>query len=142
METEHDLSYSLKLGVFMSNIQHTSNPELESQLDALADLCCDALQGETSLLIGRGEALLKSILMSGYVRKEGRTLAVEIETRVKDRCRDASFHRGGELASMAKHLQDRFDDLILWHARRPEEEKYPREQSPPKAADYSASSDA
>jgi hypothetical protein len=126
----------------MSNLQQNSNPEVEGQLHALAELCCEALQGETSVLITRGELLLKALLMSGYTHKERSTLQTELQTRAKALCQEYTLVRGGELNAITGELQKRFEDLLLWNARRPEEEKHPHEQSPAKPANISAASNA
>ena len=63
----------------------TINPEIESQLQALSELCCSALTGQVGTQ-ERVEPLLKSLLMSGYSRTAQTTLQAELEIRVKKIC--------------------------------------------------------
>lgn len=113
-----------------------TNPEIEEQLDTLAQLCCDTLKGEGSGLARRSDALLKSLLMSGYVRKAGQNLTAELESRVKKKCPEPAMHRGGALSGVTQKLQQTFDKLVQW------ESEHPRDQSPPKAANISSATDA
>ncbi|KAA5542618.1 hypothetical protein FYK55_13870 [Roseiconus nitratireducens] len=120
----------------MTNSQTDSNPEIEQQLDTLAELCCDTLTGGEPMLAERSDALLKSLLMSGFARKQGRDLRSEIESRVKDRCQERAIHRGGALTSLTDKLQKQFDDL----AQRDSEQ--PQRGTPSKAANISSATDA
>ncbi len=113
-----------------------TNPEIEEQLDALAELCCETLKGDDSGLALRADALMKSLLMSGYVRKTGPNITAELESRVKRRCPEPAMHRGGALSGVTQKLQQKFDKLVQWESERPEV------QSPPKAANISSATDA
>ncbi|GAA4453722.1 hypothetical protein [Novipirellula rosea] len=116
-----------------------TNPQINEQLNKLAAICCEQLEGNeptTAMDEASTKPLLKSLLMSGFSRKEGASLQVEIENRVKDRCRDTSMHRGGALSSITGKLQKQFDDLARW------ESKQPGDDSKAKAANISSATDA
>ncbi len=113
-----------------------TNPELEKDLDALAEICCQSLEGNEGVLSDRSEAILKSLLMSGYVRKYGKSLQANVESRVKHLCREPAIHRGGEISGMTRQLQKKFDELVLWESNSPDDE------SPPKSANISSATDA
>jgi hypothetical protein len=109
-----------------------TNPQIESQLDELADLCCQSLNGDSSAITDRSESLLKALLMSGYARTSGTSLQADLEARAKEKCREPAMHRGGALSGISKQLQDKFNDLVRWESRQPEQ------TSEPKAANFSA----
>jgi hypothetical protein len=113
-----------------------TNPEIEQQLNDLAELCCEALAAEQTTLEERSKPLLKSLLMSGYVRKGGRNLQADVESRVKKQCAEPAMHRGGALSGLTKRLQDQLDELARW------ESKKPSESSPAKPANISSATDA
>ncbi len=113
-----------------------TNPQIEKILDELAEVCCEALNGKGSTANSRSEALLKSLLMSGYVRMAGRDLRAPIEARVKNTCREPAMHRTAELSGLTQQLQEEFDKLARWESDRPE-------GSPPaKSANISSSTDS
>jgi hypothetical protein len=112
------------------------NPQIDAHLNTLADLCCKTLEGDASELEARRDELLKSLLMSGYVRKSGKDLRADLEKRVKDRCREPSMHRGGALTGLSDRLQKRFEEVIRWHSEQPEG------KSSAKAANISSATDA
>ncbi len=107
------------------------NPEIEASLEALAKICCDAMAGDSIAELERCDGLLKSLLMSGYDRAENRSLEVDLEKRVKDKCGETASHRGGELSSLTAELASKFADLARQQSRAP------ADQSPPKAANIS-----
>mgnify|MGYP003662968326 CR=1 FL=1 len=113
-----------------------TNPQIETQLNALAELACETLRGEESEMAARAEPLLKSLLMSGYVRKSGKDIRADIEARVKDICREPAMHRGGELSGITQRLQDKFDKLVKW------ESDQPKDFTDAKAANISSATDA
>ncbi len=109
-----------------------TNPEIEEQFDALAELCCETLKGDDSGLAERSDALLKSLLMCGYIRKIGPNITAELETRVKTRCPEPAMHRGGALSGITGNLQKKFNKLIQWESERPVD------KTPPKVANISS----
>lgn len=96
------------------------NPEIDQHLEKLAELCCQCLQGEASLVDEQVEPLLKSLLMSGFARNAKTSLQVEVEDRVKAKCQDQSMHRGGALTALTQKLQDKLKRLSTWESRKPE----------------------
>jgi hypothetical protein len=74
--------------------------------------------------------------MSGYAKIEGANLQVDIENRVKDKCREPAMHRGGALSSITGQLQTKFDDLKRWESRQPDD------SNPAKAANISSATQA
>ncbi len=108
------------------------NSQCESQINALADLCCETLQGNQSNLDERKDKLIKSLVMSGYARHEGLSLQAELESRVKEKCSDPAIHRGSELAGVTNHLQEIFDEVVRF------ETKLPEKKSKPQAANISS----
>ncbi|QDS92825.1 hypothetical protein FF011L_15740 [Roseimaritima multifibrata] len=113
-----------------------TNPEIEEQLSALAEICCETLKGDDTGLAGRSDALLKALLMSGYVRKHGKNITAELEARVKKRCPEPAMHRGGALSGITENLQQKLNKLAQW------ESELPQERTPPKAANISSTSKA
>ncbi|TWU08408.1 hypothetical protein [Stieleria varia] len=113
-----------------------TNPEIEAHMDALASICCDVLTGAETDVGERPDQLLKSLLMSGYVWKKNGSFQSDLESRVKAKCMDRAMHRGGALSSLSSKLSTKFSDL----ARR--ESLTPNNDSPPKAANISAATDA
>ena len=106
-----------------------TNLQIEEQLDKLATICCSLLEGDTSASTiedATVESLLKSLLMSGYARKGDTTLQVDIEDRVKDKCREPAMHRGGALSSLTGKLQTKFDELKRWDSQQPDENRKPK----------------
>lgn len=112
------------------------NPQIESQLDSLAELCCAALQGGDPIASEKTDKLLRGLLMSGFSRKSSAPLLKEIETRVKDRCSEPAMHRGGALSSISDQLQKRYENVARWYANQPHDD------SGTKGANISSSTDA
>lgn len=112
------------------------NPEIEASFDALANICCDALNGNNDEGLERTDALLKSLLMSGYHRSKDRVFQVDLENRVNEKCRDRAIHRGGELSSLSTILAKKFTELARWDSKTPEDE------SPSQAAHIRATTDS
>ncbi len=113
-----------------------TNPEIEAHLDTLAEICCETLKGDGSGLANRSDALLKSLLMSGYVREVGQNITAELESRVKRRCPEPAMHRGGALSSITQKLQQKFNKLVQW------ESEQPQQKFPPIAVNISSATDA
>ncbi len=113
-----------------------TNPQIESALDDLADLVCETFRNDSQDLNERTDGLLKTLLMSGYTRKAGSSLPVEIEKRVKDRCGEPAMHRGGALSSITAKLSQKLHTLAQWESRSPQDKKSA------KAANISSATDA
>ncbi len=116
---------------------HQHNPEIENHLDALAEICCDSLSGEKGVDDDRVKRVIESLVMSGYGRDHSEiSLQSEIESRVKDQCRDGAMHRGGALSAITKKMSEQLRETIRWQTRQPEDD------APPKAANISSATDA
>ena len=100
----------------------TTNPQIEANLDALATICCDAINGESDAGLERTDALLKSLLMSGYNRIGDRPLQVDLETRVKEKCGAFLPHRVSNLTSLSSTLAKKFADLARRESKTPIDE--------------------
>lgn len=112
----------LVLNPLMEHYQmNDMNPEIEEQLNKLADLCCESLDGQISIINDQSEALLKSLVMSGFVRNANASLQAEIESRVKQKCAEPSIHRGGELTAMTQKLQEKLKKISTWDSNSPSE---------------------
>lgn len=112
------------------------NPEVEEQLDKLADIVCDALDGEASIIDEQTEPLLKALVMSGFVRNANTSLQAEIENRVKQKCPEPSIHRGGALSALTQKLQEKMKKISTWDS------KNPKDFTPSKPANISSSTDS
>lgn len=111
------------------------NPELDSQISALAKLCCSALDRES-----RGAAdstpLIKALVRGGYARLSDCNLQTRIEKIVLDECLDVGIHRRGELAGITGQMQSKFDELVRWETQKPSK------ADEAKAANISSANDA
>ncbi|SMP59249.1 hypothetical protein SAMN06265222_106192 [Neorhodopirellula lusitana] len=112
------------------------NPQIDNQLDRLAEICYQMLKGEQAVDLDQSEALLKALVTNGYSRAKGHSLQVDLESRVKDKWPEPTMHRGGELSSLTDDLQKRFEKFATWESRQPEEE------SKAKAANISSATNA
>lgn len=113
-----------------------THPPIDEHLNKLADIVCQSLQGERAASGAETEALLKSLLMSGYASHRSTSLQAEVEARVKDQCREPAMHRGGALSAITKQMQEQFSELTRW------ESKQPKKRDGPKAANISSATDA
>ncbi len=116
--------------------QIATNPQLESQLDALTDLCWDALEHHRSLSDDRTEHLLKALITCGYERSEHSGLAAELEKRVRARLRSKTLPHSDELGGMTKQLQTQYEKLAKWDS------KTPSKYTPAQAANISSATDS
>lgn len=95
------------------------NPQIEEQLNKLADCVCQSLEGERPAFSDETAELLKALLSSGYARQDDTSLQTELEARVKDKCREPALHRGAEISSITEKLKHKFDDLVRWESKQP-----------------------
>ncbi len=105
-----------------------TNVETETALDALSELCYDAITGDGRALGERKTALLKDLLECGFARNYKQPLQVEIENRVRDRWSEPILVHRDELQSLTADLQHEFNDLKRSGVR------MPQETDPPDAA--------
>jgi hypothetical protein len=102
-----------------------ANPEIESQLNELARLCCQSINGEESELENSGEALLRALVMCGFTRS-GLNMRNEVESRAKSRCMEIALYRGSELESLTSRLDEKLQDILRWDSTQPD-------QNPPRS---------
>ncbi|WP_413432970.1 hypothetical protein [Crateriforma spongiae] len=95
------------------------NPEIDAQLNALSDLCCETLGTERTLDPDRVQRLTKALLMSGFVQKDSQPLSAEIESRARNRCLITAMHRGGELKAITESIQKAFNRQVTWESVQP-----------------------
>jgi hypothetical protein len=103
----------------------TTNPQIDANLDALATICCNSINGELNAGLERADALLKSLLMSGYKRLGERPLQVDLETRVSEKCGQCLPRGSGELTSLCTNLARRFANLASRESKTPSNEPLP-----------------
>ena len=106
---------------FNHTLLNAMNPQVQSQLNELADMCCQTLIGDGPMNDTRADALLKALVMSGYARQNENTLQVDIEHRIKDHCGDQIRNRGGAMTGILSRLQSKFDDLVRWETNLPKD---------------------
>ncbi|MEZ6138470.1 MAG: hypothetical protein R3C53_26610 [Pirellulaceae bacterium] len=98
---------------------NTLNPELESQVSALASLCCSALNREGRDIVQEAKPLIQALVRGGYARLSDCNLQTRLEARVLDLCQDAAIHRRGELAGITGHMQSELRELTRWETKKP-----------------------
>jgi len=96
-----------------------TNPQIEANLDALATICRDSINGESDAGRERTDALLKSLLMSGYNRIGDQPLRIDLEARVKEKSDGSSPRRVSEMLAMSGHLARKFADLARRESKTP-----------------------
>ena len=96
------------------------NPQVERQLQVLTEMCCNALNGERDEIAERAEPILKSLLMSGYVRTSETRLQEDLETRVKEVLGKQTLHSSEALSAAVGVLQGILDKLAHWESKTPD----------------------
>lgn len=107
------------------------NPAIERQLDAIAQLCSEAIDGafgplDAEQFVDRSSRLLKALLLSGFGRSAGAPLQVELEQRIIQQSQKAGMHRRGALSGLTKRLQKQFNELARWESTQPATEDPPQ----------------
>ena len=115
-----------------------TNPEIESHLTKLAEVCCQSLRGSGEPDSKVVDSLLKSLLMSGFARMDRPPLQHELEQRMKDGPDDKALHHAEESLGITRSIQKRFDAIKLWESKHPGDDK----KNDTKAANYSAATDS
>lgn len=108
------------------------NPEIERQLDAIAELCGEAIEGESEQFVERSTRLLEALLLSGFARWAKAPLQVELEQRIIRQKQKSASHRRGAINGLCSQLQKKFNELVRWESNRP------AAQDPPHAANVSS----
>lgn len=112
------------------------NPELESQLKNLAEICCDVLERRETDSSTRAQPLIEALVSGGYARISDVNLQTRLENIAVDMCRDRAIHRRQELTGITGQMQSTFNELVRWKT------KSPREPSGTKAVNISSNTDA
>jgi hypothetical protein len=102
-----------------------TNPQVDACLDALATICCDTVNRESDAGLERTDALLKSLLMSGYGRAGSRPLQVDLDARLKQKCAGGSPFKASEMSSMSGQLAMKFANLAQRESKTPVDETKP-----------------
>jgi len=112
------------------------NPELEAQVDALAEICCNVLKREEQNSSERAQPLIEALVQGGYARISDINLQARLEKNVRERCQEVSIHRREELVGITGQMQTTFDQLVTWKTQTP------RSPDGTKPANISSATDA
>ena len=112
------------------------NPELQSQIDDLAQICCDIIARTSNGSDERVKPLIEALVRGGYDRISNINLQVRLEDIAVDRCREHLIHRRDELTGITSQMQAEFDKASKWSTSQPQED------SGTKAANISSNTDA
>ena len=112
------------------------NPELQSQLKDLAQICCDVLERRETDSSTRARPLLEALATGGYARISDVNLQTRLEDIAVDLCRDRAIHRRQELTGIAGQMQTTFNEIVRWQT------KSPHTPSGTKAANISSNTNA
>lgn len=113
-----------------------SNQEIEAQLQALTEMCCESMEGDQALDVDRMDQLTKALLMSGYSHQPSQPLSAELEGRVREQCREPAIHRGAEIKGLTEKVEGSFQKHVRWESRQP------KASGKSKAANISSATDA
>jgi len=114
------------------------NPEIESHLTKLAEVCRQSLSGGGEPDSNVVDQLLKSLLMSGFARIDGPPLQHELEQRVKAGPDDKALHHAEEVLGITRSIQKKFEVLKRWESKKPGDEN----KDKTKAANISSATDS
>ncbi len=113
------------------------NPELQSQVEDLAQICCEVLERTAnSSSDDRKQPLIEALVHGGYDRISDVNLQARLEDIVVDRCREHAIHRRDELTGITGQMQAEFTKRLKWNTNQP------REESGTKAANISSNTEA
>ena len=84
----------------------TLNPELESQVDALAELCCSAIDQRSEDWYAASKPLIQALVTGGYARMSDSNLQTRLEARILEKCRETAVHRRAEILGNRTLLAD------------------------------------
>ena len=112
------------------------NPELENQVQALAEICCDVLKRKSHDASERAKPLIEALVAGGYARLSDINLQARLEKAALKECAEPAIHRRDELSGITGEMQSKFDELVKWKTQTP------REPGGAKAANISSATDA
>ncbi len=98
------------------------NPELQSQIDDLAQLCCDTLARTGDSDHDRIQPLIEALVRGGYDRISNVNLQVRLEDAVVEKCREHAIHRRDEVTGIAGQIQAEFSKALKWKTNQPQPE--------------------
>lgn len=114
------------------------NDELQSQVDALAKLCCETLRREQVDVEERAEPLLSALVTGGYHRLSNINLQARVEARIVEECAEPAIHRRREMTGLTAKLQASFNRKVQWETNKPHdasEADVPRGSASTRSAD-------
>ena len=97
------------------------NPELQSQVEDLAKLCCDVLERREVDSSERAQPLIEALARNGYARLSDINLQTRLEELAVDQCRETAIHRREELMAITGQMQATFNDVAKWQTKSPVE---------------------
>ncbi len=81
-------------------------PEIDSILDALAELCCQSISAGNTLDNHRVEQLISSLATNGWEQHQtSKPLWAEIKARAVRNHPEPAMHRGAELDSLTREIE-------------------------------------
>ncbi len=99
-----------------------ATPQIETILDDLTTLCCNALHADGRLDHDRMTQLVESLSINGWKRhsEENAPLSAILQQRVRHNCRETATHRGAELESVAIEVQQAYDRVSRYSTSTPD----------------------
>jgi hypothetical protein len=95
------------------------NPALQSQVQDLAQLCCDVLERREVDSSERAQPLIEALVRNGYARLSDINLQTRVEELAVEQCRETAIHRRDELMAITGQMQTLFNDRVKWHSQSP-----------------------
>lgn len=117
-----------------------TNDVVESQLDALAEVCCSVMGGDEEAWGDRIDPILESLVMSGYLRTSDQPLSTAVAKRAKAKCGELARPRGVQLRGLTSELDSRIEKMSRWDTTLVDSEQ--EANSPPQPANISSATDA
>jgi len=103
-----------------------SNPLIEKQLQALADICCNEIQAddqtpEQGEQEERIRPLIDALVTNGFARLSREPLSLRVEALVEEQCPEAVLSRRGRLTAMTGRMQEQFESAVRMETSTPPE---------------------
>lgn len=113
------------------------NPELQNQIEALAECCGKALQGVDLDFEEQTLPIVDTLVIGAFDRWSDVPLSNRVEEEAVDRFGELAIHRRAQLRSYCDRIQSEYEERKRWHAREPKEG-----QAKSKAANISSATDS
>ncbi|WP_144060008.1 hypothetical protein [Rhodopirellula sallentina] len=99
------------------------NAEIETTLEHLTELCCDALQEGGEFNHERAEQLTSNLSTNGWERhSEGRPpLSNVLKDRIRESCREPAIHRGAAIDGVVGEVQSLYERASRYSGKAPGE---------------------